>query len=107
MASSVSARLPASVHSWLDHELEQRGIDAVIYTRYILSLLQQDQREWEVVDAPPSKREARSKFPIKWRPTRTKRRRSEEEVKKSAVIECLMSLSESEEVSRIGRFSWL
>ena len=32
----------SSVASWLGSQLEQRGIDAVIYTRYILSILQQD-----------------------------------------------------------------
>jgi len=38
---SMEAALPSTVHSWLRQELEQRGIDSLIYTRYIISLLLQ------------------------------------------------------------------
>ncbi|XP_050508438.1 uncharacterized protein LOC114341448 isoform X1 [Diabrotica virgifera virgifera] len=31
--------MPSAVSNWLDEQLEARGIDAVVYTRYILSLL--------------------------------------------------------------------
>lgn len=31
--------IPSAVSDWLEEELEARGIDAVLYTRYILSLL--------------------------------------------------------------------
>jgi hypothetical protein len=34
--------MPSAVQDWLDEQLEARGIDAVVYTRYILSLLQRD-----------------------------------------------------------------
>ena len=34
--------MPAAVQDWLDEQLEARGIDAVVYTHYILSLLQRD-----------------------------------------------------------------
>ena len=38
---SMEAALPSSVQSWLGQQLELRGIDSLIYTRYIISLLQQ------------------------------------------------------------------
>ena len=38
---TMEAALPSSVHSWLTHELEQLGIDSLVYTRYIISLLLQ------------------------------------------------------------------
>lgn len=31
--------MPSAVSNWLDEQLEARGIDAVVYTRYVLSLL--------------------------------------------------------------------
>lgn len=31
--------MPSVVSEWLEEQLEARGIDAVVYTRYILSLL--------------------------------------------------------------------
>lgn len=31
--------MPSVVSDWLEEQLEARGIDAVVYTRYILSLL--------------------------------------------------------------------
>ncbi|KAJ4439227.1 hypothetical protein ANN_07347 [Periplaneta americana] len=34
--------MPSAVQDWLDEQLEARGIDAVVYTRYVLSLLQRD-----------------------------------------------------------------
>lgn len=34
--------MPSAVQDWLDEQLEARGIDAVVYTHYILSLLQTD-----------------------------------------------------------------
>ena len=46
----VVAALPASIKTWLGQQLELRGIDAVIYTRYILSILQQDSRDLELGD---------------------------------------------------------
>jgi len=33
---------PEAILDWLEEQLENRGIDAVVYTRYILSLLQED-----------------------------------------------------------------
>lgn len=42
----VSNTTPSSLQDWLEEELESRGIDGV-YTRYILSLLQQDYLDLE------------------------------------------------------------
>ncbi|XP_054765606.2 uncharacterized protein LOC129272489 [Lytechinus pictus] len=36
-----------SVQNWLGQELETRGVDAVVYTRYILSIFQQDSFDLE------------------------------------------------------------
>lgn len=34
--------MPSAVSDWLEEQLEARGIDSVVYTRYILSLLHRD-----------------------------------------------------------------
>lgn len=34
--------MPSAVSDWLEEQLEARGIDAVVYTRYVLSLLYKD-----------------------------------------------------------------
>ncbi|RWS30326.1 uncharacterized protein B4U80_13625 [Leptotrombidium deliense] len=47
--SRLSTRMvPSSLQDWLEEELENRGIDGVVYTRYILSLLQDDESNDEV-----------------------------------------------------------
>ena len=51
MPLGAEAPLSSSVTSWLGHELELRGIDAMIYTRYILSILQQDDLTFDLHDA--------------------------------------------------------
>lgn len=38
----VRLAMPDGVCEWLERELESRGIDAVVYTRYVLSLLRRD-----------------------------------------------------------------
>lgn len=38
------------VQSWLGQELEKCGIDAVIYTRYVLSLLLHDSYDYDLQD---------------------------------------------------------
>lgn len=45
-----SVPMPRDVEDWLEGELEARGIDAVVYTRYILSLMQQDTLDFELGD---------------------------------------------------------
>lgn len=34
--------MPSAVSDWLEEQLEARGIDAVVYTRYVLSLFYRD-----------------------------------------------------------------
>lgn len=34
--------MPSAISDWLEEQLEARGIDSVVYTRYILSLLHRD-----------------------------------------------------------------
>lgn len=34
--------MPSAVSDWLEEQLEARGIDAIVYTRYVLSLLYRD-----------------------------------------------------------------
>lgn len=41
----VRLPMPDGVCEWLERELESRGIDAVVYTRYVLSLLRRDQHQ--------------------------------------------------------------
>lgn len=38
--------MPSAVSDWLEEQLEARGIDSVVYTRYILSLLHQDSADF-------------------------------------------------------------
>lgn len=42
MKYSQIVSMPSAVSNWLEEQLEARGIDAVVYTRYILSLLHSD-----------------------------------------------------------------
>lgn len=35
-------QMPRDVEDWLEEQLKARGLDAVVYSRYILSLLQQE-----------------------------------------------------------------
>lgn len=44
------------VQSWLGQELEKCGIDAMIYTRYVLSLLLHDSYDYDLQDQVGSHR---------------------------------------------------
>ena len=119
--STTSAMLTfPALQSWLGKELEVRGIDAVIYTRYILSILQQDHFEVEADDDPdlplPHRKEAvhhhhhhhqqrqgglsgKSGGGGGGKRQHQKRRRSSwtaEDLKKNAVLECLHSVTTGE-----------
>ncbi|XP_069704966.1 uncharacterized protein [Periplaneta americana] len=90
--------MPSAVQDWLDEQLEARGIDAVVYTRYVLSLLQRD-----TLDSPddllvlsPNKGKE-----VGRRGRKRGRNREEcwdvwdcEQLKRSAAVECLMSASD-------------
>lgn len=115
-----STSLPTSVQNWLGHELEVRGIDAVVYTRYILSILQQDTFDTESRDAvyfPSSKKELTKpqQHPLQQqemqqlnRSIKTKKadkRKSggvnSDEMKKSAAVQCLLSVSDE-----VSYYTW-
>jgi hypothetical protein len=114
---SLDSMLSASLQSWLGHELEMRGIDAVIYTRYILSILQQDNLEAELGEAvffPPSKKvfispavisnstasQITAKIGLKVPKGKKKfsspssKDMNAEQRKKSAAVECLLSVTD-------------
>jgi hypothetical protein len=48
--------MPSGVQDWLDEQLEARGIDPVVYTRYVLSLLRRDTHP-EKVRSPANRRQ--------------------------------------------------
>lgn len=113
---SLDTTMPTSVQRWLGHELEVRGIDAVIYTRYILSILQQDSLDVDYQDVfqPPKKKDA--PIMVQKNKARTgkksEKRRSEEfgseEKKKSAAVKCLLSVADgvsSRLVAKTGKFN--
>lgn len=94
----TSPSLPA-VQSWLGQELETRGIDAVIYTRYILSILQQDGYEPDVdgLDSEPfrfRKQKQTGRVNGKGKKRKGLLKVSAEDRKKIAVLECLQSVTE-------------
>ena len=104
---SLDAAMPvSSVQSWLCQELETRGIDAMVYTRYILSILQQDSFDLEHA-AQPDPFCSRKTSPIavtprgshggKTRAGKKAERRwscNGEELKKTAAVECLLSATD-------------
>lgn len=100
---SLEAALPpSSVQSWLGQELELRGIDSLVYTRYIISLLQQDSLDVGV-DADksllwPRKGSLRRKVRGLLKTDRHDRKKSpvasSEERKKLEAVECLLSISD-------------
>lgn len=96
----TSHTLPA-VQSWLGQELETRGIDAVIYTRYILSILQQDgfEPDIDVLDSEPfrfRKQKQGGRINGKGKKRKSLLKSSTEDRKKIAVLECLQSVTEEE-----------
>jgi hypothetical protein len=104
---SLDSAMPtSSIQAWLGQELEMRGIDAMIYTRYILSILQQDSFEFEHIESDlfPMKKDlvqVKKEFPVKGKNRMKKGDRrwsvDGEEMKKTAAVECLMSVSDTAE----------
>ncbi|XP_071055743.1 uncharacterized protein [Onthophagus taurus] len=99
--------MPTAVSDWLEEQLEARGIDAVVYTRYVLSILYRDpvdvicsERELQFSPQPNNKEVRRSSS------GRKRFRRSSgwytlnlsdaEKLKRSAAVQCLMSASDQE-----------
>ncbi|TTB70998.1 hypothetical protein Baya_14651 [Bagarius yarrelli] len=85
------------VQSWLGQELEKCGIDAMIYTRYVLSLLLHDNYDYDLQDQENDIflgwEKGTSK---KWGKSRRKGGTdlSLEEIKKQAAVQCLRSASD-------------
>lgn len=96
--------MPSAVSNWLDEQLEARGIDAVVYTRYVLSLLHSHTVDVlypdEDLEFSHSKKEVRRSNRSYigshrsssdwWRHAHA----DAERIKRSAAVECLLSASE-------------
>ncbi|KAJ9593238.1 hypothetical protein L9F63_015211 [Diploptera punctata] len=88
--------MPAAVQDWLDEQLEARGIDAIVYTHYILSLLLQR----DSLDLPDDPLVFSTKE-VGRRGRKRGRNKEDhwdvwdfEQLKRSAAVECLMSASD-------------
>ncbi|KAM4808149.1 uncharacterized protein KIAA0232 homolog [Rhinophrynus dorsalis] len=84
------------VQTWLGQELEKCGIDAMIYTRYVLSLLLHDSYDYDL-------QEQENDIFVGWEKGackkwgKGKKKNSDlslEEMKKQAAVQCLLSASE-------------
>ncbi|XP_053560134.1 uncharacterized protein KIAA0232 homolog [Bombina bombina] len=84
------------VQTWLGQELEKCGIDAMIYTRYVLSLLLQDSHDYDL-------QEQENDICLGWEKGackkwgKGKKKTSDlslEEMKKQAAVQCLLSASD-------------
>ncbi|XP_074039030.1 uncharacterized protein isoform X2 [Leptinotarsa decemlineata] len=95
--------MPSAVSDWLQGQLEARGIDAVLYTRYVLSLLHshpvdliyQDDLELshlkkEVGKSNGGRKRSRKSSSDWWRYAQA----DAEQIKRSAAVECLLSASD-------------
>lgn len=94
---SMEAALPSSVQSWLGQQLELRGIDSHVYTRYIISLLQQDPEDLDGYDNEIDLFFTTKLDTKRWKAKKVEKRKpvfSEEEKKKKAAIECLTAVSD-------------
>ncbi|XP_069488097.1 uncharacterized protein KIAA0232 homolog isoform X2 [Ambystoma mexicanum] len=84
------------VQSWLGQELEKCGIDAMIYTRYILSLLLHDNYDYDLQEQENDIFLGFEKGACKkW--AKSKKKSSDltlEEMKKQAAVQCLRSASD-------------
>lgn len=87
----METALPSSVQSWLGNELEIRGIDSVIYSRYIIHLLLEDQDE-DSTDY--LEHFFNPRLDIKSKLKSHKKSNSREEKRKKAAIDCLQAVSE-------------
>lgn len=85
------------VQSWLGQELEKCGIDAMIYTRYVLSLLLHDSYDYDLQDQENDIFFGWEKGTgKKWGKSKKKGGTdlSLEEIKKQAAVQCLRSASD-------------
>ncbi|XP_030756780.1 uncharacterized protein LOC115882703 isoform X1 [Sitophilus oryzae] len=92
--------MPSAVSDWLEEQLEARGIDSEVYTRYILSLLHAHTLdliypEEDFAFHPIKKEEGRGHKRVRrsgswWRHANE----DPEQIKRSAAVECLMSAAD-------------
>lgn len=83
------------VQTWLGQELEKCGIDAMIYSRYILSLLLHDSYDYDLQEQENDILGWEKGAYKKW--GRSKKKCSDltlEEMKKQAAVQCLRSASD-------------
>ncbi|XP_007649909.1 uncharacterized protein KIAA0232 homolog isoform X4 [Cricetulus griseus] len=83
------------VQTWLGQELEKCGIDAMIYSRYILSLLLHDSYDYDLQEQENDILGWEKGAYKKW--GRSKKKSSDltlEEMKKQAAVQCLRSASD-------------
>lgn len=80
--------MPEGVCEWLEQELESRGIDAVVYTRYVLSLLRKDYQPTELICSKVSGVGGGGR---RRRPSRGPLRSDPEQLRRSAAVDCLTS----------------
>ncbi|XP_052225371.1 uncharacterized protein LOC127840949 isoform X1 [Dreissena polymorpha] len=91
---SMEPRLCASaVQCWFRQELERHGVDSLVYARYIISLLLQDDEDLEDLDFDL---EAPCRHKRKGRRSMEKQRSqsASEERKKLAAVQCLTAVSD-------------
>ncbi|KAB0800769.1 hypothetical protein PPYR_06508 [Photinus pyralis] len=91
--------MPSEISDWLEEQLEARGIDAVIYTRYVISLLNRDSVDIAYPDqdlnfAHLNQEVRRSGSGRKRFRCFSEWREYAERLKRSAAIECLMSAAD-------------
>ncbi|KAL3864068.1 hypothetical protein ACJMK2_005774 [Sinanodonta woodiana] len=95
---SMEAALPSSVQSWFGHELELLGIDSIIYSRYVINLLQQDSAEIDLENSEADVHFFEKKVDLKQpRSKKSEKKRvsiSEEDKKKQAAVQCLVSVAD-------------
>lgn len=89
---SMEAALPSSVHSWLKLELEHLGIDSLVYSRYIISLMLQDGEDLDGLDMELDMLSQSKQKGHKL--NKQKLSVSNEERKKFAAIQCLSAVTD-------------
>ncbi|KAK3595848.1 hypothetical protein CHS0354_014672 [Potamilus streckersoni] len=95
---SMEAALPSSVQSWFRHELELLGIDSIVYSHYVISLLRQDSAEVELESSEADVHFLEKKVELKQpRGKKSEKKRvsiSEEDKRKHAAVQCLVSVAD-------------
>lgn len=89
--------MPDGICEWLEHELESRGIDAVVYTRYVLSLLRREHHPADLIGATVENGGSKLSGGVAVRHRRRTSHNSAqvktdlEQLRRSAAVDCLAS----------------